>query len=147
MTSFWPFWIVAPALGALTVGYWITLRRPLGVAGVLARFSRLREEAEFDRGAAVLQAEQAALEAAMAALTAEEFGAPAAESPAAAPAADGRTTTEWPAPQPEASAEPPNRSCHSGGTAARCPPTSVFRCSSSPRALMKCTIVAAFSTV
>jgi uncharacterized protein len=105
MTPYWPSWLVAGALGVLTVGYWIALRRPLGVAGVLARFSRLREEAEFDRGAAVLQADQAALEAAMAALTAEAFGPlamePAGEAQAAAPA----VATEWPAAAP-ASAEP-----------------------------------------
>jgi hypothetical protein len=111
MTTFWPFWIVAPALGAVTVGYWIALRRPLGVSGVLARFSRVREEAEFDRGAAVLQEEQAALEAAMAALTAEAFGPPVELDAAGAPAADTRSTTEWPAPQPAAASAPQGRVC------------------------------------
>ena len=77
MSSYWPSWVVAPALGALTVAYWIVMRRPLGVSGVLARFSRIREEAEFDRGTEVLQADRAALEAAMAAATAEAFGAQA----------------------------------------------------------------------
>lgn len=111
MMTTWPFWVVAPALGALTVGYWIVLRRPLGVAGVLARFSRLREEAEFDRGAAVLQGEQSALEAAMAALTAEAFGPPAI-APTSAPAAEqARSTTEWPAPQPAPASAPQGRVC------------------------------------
>ncbi len=109
--TFWPFWIVAPALAGLTVGFWIVLRRPLGVAGVLARFSRVREEVAFDRGAAVLQAEQAALEAAMAEMTAEAFG------PLAATGTDGpatsapATATEWPAPMPEAPAAPHIRIC------------------------------------
>jgi hypothetical protein len=109
--TFWPAWIVAPALAALTVGYWIVLRRPLGVSGVLARFSRVREEAEFDRGAAVLQAEQAALEAAMAAMTAEAFGPLPAEEPGggATPAAAG--ATEWPAPPPEAAKAAEGRAC------------------------------------
>jgi hypothetical protein len=111
--TFWPFWIVAPALAALTVGYWIALCRPLGVSGVLARFSRVREEAEFDRGAAVLQSEQAALEAAMAQLTAEAFGAPdlaatGTDGPAAAAAP---VHTEWPAPPPEPAARPGGRVC------------------------------------
>ncbi len=132
--TYLPFWIVAPALAAITVGYWIATRRPLGVSGVLARFSRVREEAEFDRGAAVLQAEQAALEAAMTAMTAEAFGPPhqwapnaergfaasadlvdlpatGTDGPAFAPAG---ITTEWPAPAPAAPAEPaarPGRVC------------------------------------
>src|SRR5215208_7168472 len=84
--AYWPAWIVAPALAALTVGYWIVLRRPLGVAAVLA-------------------AEQAALEAAMAQMTAEAFGPPLAATgsddatPVAAPGA-----TEWPATAPAAEA-------------------------------------------
>src|SRR5512133_1568942 len=74
MTSFWPFWVTAPALGAITVGYWILLRRPLGVSGVLARFSRVHEELEVDRGFKALEADRADLEAAMLAMTAEAFG-------------------------------------------------------------------------
>jgi hypothetical protein len=74
MTAYWPFWLTAPALGAITVGYWILLRRPLGVSGVLARFSRVREEAAVDRGFAVLDADRAQLEAAMLAMTQEAFG-------------------------------------------------------------------------
>lgn len=109
--SFWPAWIVAPALAALTVGYWIVLRRPLGVSGVLARFSRVREEAEFDRGAAVLLAEQAALEAAMTAMTAEAFGSlPVAETTAAAAPGEA-VTTDWPAPPPRAAAAAEGRIC------------------------------------
>jgi hypothetical protein len=95
--TYWPAWIVAPALAAVTVGYWIALRRPLGVSGVLARFSRPREEAEFDRGAAVLQEDQAALEAAMSALTAEAFGPLAVEEPAAAPLVPPPATPAEPA--------------------------------------------------
>lgn len=98
--AFWPFWIVAPALASLTVGYWIALRRPLGVAGVLARFSRIHEEAEFDRGAAVLQAEQAALEAAMAEMTAEAFGPIAATGTDGPALAAAPSSTEWPAAAP-----------------------------------------------
>jgi hypothetical protein len=110
--TFLPFWIVAPALAALGVGYWIALCRPLGVSGVLARFSRIREEAEFDRGAAVLQAEQAALEAAMAQLTAEAFGTDLASTGTDGPAvASAPAHPEWPAPPPEAPAVPEGRVC------------------------------------
>lgn len=82
MTPYWPSWATAPALGAITVGYWILLRRPLGVSGVLARFSRVREEAAVDRGFAALEADRAQLEAAMLAMTEAEFGiAPEEEGP------------------------------------------------------------------
>lgn len=74
MDTYWPSWAVAPALGGITVGYWLLLRRPLGVSGVLARFSRVREEAAVDRGFAALEADRAQLEAAMLAMTAEAFG-------------------------------------------------------------------------
>jgi hypothetical protein len=81
MTNYWPFWAAAPALAALTVGYWILLRRPLGISGVLARFSRVREELEVDRGFEAMEADPAALEAAMAAMTAEAFGMTPEEDP------------------------------------------------------------------
>jgi hypothetical protein len=74
MTAYWPFWVGAPALGMITVGYWILLRRPLGVSGVLARFSRVREEASVDKGFEVFEADRAALEAAMLKMTEEAFG-------------------------------------------------------------------------
>jgi hypothetical protein len=108
--SYLPAWIVAPALAALTVGYWIALRRPFGVSGVLARFSRVREEAEFDRGAAVLRAEQAALEAAMTQMTSEAFGPLATGTDGPALAA-GPVSTEWPAPAPEAPRAARGRVC------------------------------------
>ena len=74
MTTFWPSWATALALAAITVGYWILLRRPLGVSGVLARFSRIREEREVDRGFDAMAADPAALEAALAARDRVEGG-------------------------------------------------------------------------
>ena len=75
MSGFMPWWLAALALGSITVGYWIAVRRPLGVSGVLARFTRVREELEFDRGVdAVNQADRTALEAELLALTEEAFG-------------------------------------------------------------------------
>jgi hypothetical protein len=110
MTAYWPSWIVASALGVLTVAYWIALRRPLGVSGVLARFSRVREELEFDRGTAVLGADPAALEAAMAALTAEAFGAPSSGSAAEPAAPVEPIPAGWPSP-PSAPAAATRRVC------------------------------------
>lgn len=119
MTDHWPFWATAPALGAITVGYWVLLRRPLGVSGVLARFSRIREEAEVDRGFAAMEADPAALEAAMLAMTTEAFGlAPeedeaSLEGPQAPAAAAPRPDT---GPEGASSStpileEPPGRAC------------------------------------
>jgi hypothetical protein len=107
MTAWWPAWLVAPTLGALTVGYWIALRRPLGVSGVLARFSRIREEREFDRGNEVLEADTATLAAAMAAATAEAFGAAADGGEPLHPEAPGAG-----APQGRVCAPTPRLSAH-----------------------------------
>jgi hypothetical protein len=112
MTSFWPAWATAPALGAITVGYWILLRRPLGVSGVLARFSRLREEAAVDRGFETMQADPKELEALLAAMTAEQFGAPgdgAAELPA--PPSQSLSDAAMEAPAPAAATTPEGRTC------------------------------------
>jgi uncharacterized protein len=102
MDGFLPFWLLGPALGALTVGYWLAVRRPLGVSGVVARFTRVKEERAYDAGVAQMQAGSAALEAAMAAATAEMFGL-APEAVLAEPAA--------PAPESEASAATAGREC------------------------------------
>ena len=88
MMAPWPWWLTALALGGITVGYWLAMRRPLGVSGVLSRFTRVGEELQFDRGvAAVSQADQSELEAAMLAMTLEAFGDVKA-APVAAPVAD-----------------------------------------------------------
>jgi hypothetical protein len=108
VTAYWPAWIAAPALGAITVAYWIVLRRPLGVSGVLARFTRLREEAAFDRGNAVLAADAAALEAAMTAATSAAFG----DGPAAPAPGDGAPEEAAAAPEGRTCAPTPRLSAH-----------------------------------
>jgi hypothetical protein len=107
MTTYLPLWVVAPALAALTVGYWISLRRPLGVSGVLARFSRIREEVEFDRGFRVMEADPGALADAMEAMTAEAFGP--LSSPAAAPLDPPELSLSDAAIAAQPSAAPPGR--------------------------------------
>jgi uncharacterized protein len=112
MSGFLPWWLAALALGSITVGYWIAVRRPLGVSGVLARFTRVREELEFDRGVdAVNQADRTALEAELMALTLEAFGtvdAPLAET---APAAAGGVAPGAGAMEPAAHAADAGRAC------------------------------------
>ncbi len=44
MIAYLPWGVAAAALGAITVGHWLAIRRPLGVSGVLARFAALAEE-------------------------------------------------------------------------------------------------------
>jgi uncharacterized membrane protein YedE/YeeE len=71
--AYWPWWAGAAALGAITVGFWIAVHRPLGVTGVLARFVNLREEVQAERRDAALS-DEAALTAALVAATRESFG-------------------------------------------------------------------------
>jgi uncharacterized protein len=71
--GYWPWWAGACALGAVTVGFWIAVRRPLGVTGILARFANLREEVEAERKDAALS-DEAVLTAALVAATRESFG-------------------------------------------------------------------------
>lgn len=103
--TFWPAWIVALALAALAVGYWVVLRRPLGVSGVLARFARLGEELERDRAAAALREERAALAAARAAARARAPGAPPG------PDDEETITAEWPLLPPDLAATAAGRTC------------------------------------
>ena len=71
--TFWPWWATAAALAAITVGFWLAIRRPLGVSGILGRFASLGEERAAERQAAAL-AGDAGLEAALLAATREAFG-------------------------------------------------------------------------
>lgn len=88
--AFLPWWVGAASFAIITVGCCVIARRPLGVSGVLARFVRLRAEIEDERRRRALASDEAAVEAALLAATAEAFGAcadPAVETPvAAAPA-------------------------------------------------------------
>jgi uncharacterized protein len=112
VATYWPAWVVAPALAAVTVGFWLTVRRPLGVSGVLARFTRVREELAFDRGNATLAADAAALEAAMTAATAEAFGLPPGALDAPAAAAQAEATPARSAPAGRVCAPTPSLGAH-----------------------------------
>lgn len=81
----WPWWLGAVTLAVVTVGSCLVGRRPLGVSGIVGRFVNLRAEREAERKRlALAQADQDALEAALAAATAEAFGGlePAFDGPA-----------------------------------------------------------------
>jgi hypothetical protein len=70
---YWPWWLAAASLAVVTVGCCIVARRPLGVSGILARFTNFREELEAERRRRALAAREAELEAALLAATAEAF--------------------------------------------------------------------------
>ncbi len=72
--GYWPWWIAAAALGALTVGAWLLTRRPLGVSGIMGRFVNLREELAVQRSERAFARDGAAAEAALLAMTREAFG-------------------------------------------------------------------------
>ena len=73
-SAYWPWWAIAGLLAAVTVGYWITARRLLGVSGLLGRFTALREELAVERYERVSARTQAAIEAELVAATREAFG-------------------------------------------------------------------------
>lgn len=54
--GYWPAWLGAPALGIVTVAFWLVVRRPLGISGIWGRFLRFREERRIDRVEARLAA-------------------------------------------------------------------------------------------
>ena len=82
-SDYWPAWLAAPALAALTVGFWLALRRPLGVSGMLDRCVALGAERRAERLADELERREAEIEAALLAATREAFG-PAFDAGAAA---------------------------------------------------------------
>jgi len=74
---YWPWWLTALSLGTTTVAFWLLVRRPFGVAGIVARFSNLAEERAKERAERGAPASEAEWEAAMLAASLEAFGASA----------------------------------------------------------------------
>ena len=105
--GYWPWWLGAAGLAAVTVGSCLVGRRPFGVSGIVGRLVNLRAERAAERSReALASADEAALEAALEAATKEAFGdllpaggacgaaasglPPAPADGAAAPGASGR---------------------------------------------------------
>lgn len=72
---YWPWWLGAASLAAVTVACCVVSRRPLGVHGILARFVSLRAELWAERQRRMMARNEASLEAALLAATAEAFAA------------------------------------------------------------------------
>lgn len=90
--AFLPWWLGAPALAAVSLGYFALTRRPMGVSGSFETVLDARRAREQERAAAELQADEAALRKSLHEATVEQFGALAApavdeidDAPAAAP--------------------------------------------------------------
>jgi len=81
MSAYWPWWTGAIGLGVLPVAYWLVLRRPFGVSGLLGRLVTVREELAVARDNAAAPRSEDALDELLAAATAEQFGRETAAQP------------------------------------------------------------------
>jgi uncharacterized membrane protein YedE/YeeE len=102
MTAYWPFWLGALGLAGVGLTFWKLFGKPLGVSSSWTRLVQAPEESAIAREEAKVFADPKALEAALLAATAAEFGTPApgpsgaaSLSLAAAPALPERLP--WPA--------------------------------------------------
>jgi hypothetical protein len=91
-SGYWPVWVGAPALGLITVGFWLVVRRPLGISGIWGRFLRFREERRIEEVEARLQAQAHRVAAAFEEATREAI--------AEARSAGIEVPAELPAPEP-----------------------------------------------
>ncbi len=74
MNSYWPWWLGSLALASITVGFWLLLRRPLGVSGSWARIVGWREARSVELAEAPFRENEAAMGDALLAATLAEFG-------------------------------------------------------------------------
>lgn len=74
MMEYWPWWLGAVALAGITVGFCVTVGRPLGVSGSWARVVGWRESRARERVEAPLRNNPSALNDALLAATLAEFG-------------------------------------------------------------------------
>jgi hypothetical protein len=91
MTEYWPWWAGAVGLALTAINYAVTTDRSFGVSGAWDRVLNWRAERRVERVNAQF-ADEAVLTAALAAATADQFGAgPAAPATHPAPHGDART--------------------------------------------------------
>ncbi len=74
MTNYWPWWLGSLALAAITVSFWLLLRKPLGVSGSWASIVGWREARAVARSEAPFRVNAAAMGDALLAATLAEFG-------------------------------------------------------------------------
>ncbi len=74
MFNYWPWWIGAPALGAIPILFWLLFRRPLGVSGSWGQITRWRATRGARAVATSLQRNPAVMSDALMAATIAQFG-------------------------------------------------------------------------
>ena len=76
MTPYWPFWLGALGLAGVGLTFWKLFGKPLGVSSSWTRLVQAPEESAIAAQEAKVLADPKALEAALLAATAAEFGTP-----------------------------------------------------------------------
>jgi uncharacterized protein len=74
MFTYWPWWLGAMALSGLTLTFWISLNRPLGVSGSWARVVMWRDDRFIKQSEAPFRNNPEMLKDALMAATIAEFG-------------------------------------------------------------------------
>lgn len=78
--NYWPWWLTAIALSALTLGFWWSLKRPLGVSGSWARVVLHRDDRAIQQSEALFRNNPQLFNDALMHATVEEFGEAAVEA-------------------------------------------------------------------
>lgn len=74
MIEYWPWWLGAPALAGITLGFWLIVGRTLGVSGSWGRITGWRESRKVEKMEAPMRKNPSAMEDALLAATLAEFG-------------------------------------------------------------------------
>ncbi len=74
MMTYWPWWLGSLALGGVTVGFWLLLRRPLGISGSWSRILAWRESRAVELAEIPFRANVDGMGDALLAATLAEFG-------------------------------------------------------------------------
>lgn len=74
MSQYWAWWVLSLALAGVTLGFFIALRRPLGVSGSWARIVMWRNDNIIEKAEAPLRENPAMLKDALMKATIEQFG-------------------------------------------------------------------------
>lgn len=74
MIEYWSWWLGAPALAGITLGFWLIAGRTLGVSGSWGRITGWRESRKVEKMEAPMRKNPSAMEDALLAATLAEFG-------------------------------------------------------------------------
>lgn len=74
MSQYWAWWVLSLALAGVTLGFFIALRRPLGVSGSWARIVMWRNDNIIEKAEAPLRENPAMLKDALMKATIDQFG-------------------------------------------------------------------------